>query len=83
MNEYIPYSGKFLEINIFGNYNENRISEISCLCVPGFRVIITGKLLLCQFFGNKISESEQGSGNFQKYLSSKIFHYTVQVIQHL
>ena len=24
----IPYSGKFLRINIFGNYNEHRISEI-------------------------------------------------------
>ena len=30
------------------------------------RVIITGKLLWCWFFGNKISKSEQGFGNFQK-----------------
>ena len=26
--EYVPYSRKFSEINIFGDYNENRISEI-------------------------------------------------------
>ena len=26
---YIPYSGKFLEINSFGNYNEKCTSEIT------------------------------------------------------
>ena len=26
--EYVLYSRKFLDINIFGKYNENRISEI-------------------------------------------------------
>ena len=41
------------------------------------RVIITGKLLWCWFFGNKISESEQDLGNFRKYLSLKISRYTV------
>ena len=35
------------------------------------RVIVTGKLLWCRFFGYKISESEQDFGNFQKYLSPK------------
>ena len=41
------------------------------------RVIVTGKLLWRRFFGNKISESEQDFGNFQKYLSPKISRYTV------
>ena len=42
-----------------------------------FHIIKAGKLLWCQFFGNKILESEQDFGNFRKYLSPKIFHYTV------
>ena len=37
------------------------------------RVIITGKLIWCRFFGNKISKSER---NFQKYLYPEISHYT-------
>ena len=41
------------------------------------RVIVTGKPLWWWFFGNKISESEQDFGNFRKYLSPKVSHYTV------
>ena len=33
-----------------------------------FHIISTDKLLWHQFFGNKISESEQDFGNFQKYI---------------
>ena len=58
---YIPYSGKFLEINIFGNYNEKRISETKfrnlVLCAMS-KHKTTGKLLWRQLFGNKILESE-------------------------
>ena len=45
------------------------------------RVIVTGKLLWCRFFGNKISESEQDFGNFQKYLSPKFSAIRYYIIQ--
>ena len=75
----LPYSGRFSEINIFGNYNENLILKLNFGIMSMWarvRVIVTGKLLWCRFFGYKISESEQDFGNFQKYLSPK-FHATV------
>ena len=76
----VPYSGKFSEINIFGNYNEKHISEIKfrnlVLCAMS-KHKTTGKLLWHQFFGNKISESEPYFGNFRKYLPPKISRYTV------